>query len=324
MDNQEKLLAEALQNVRQHAFAMKRVLDQQSVMEGLKHAANMLGELRTSLLSPKNYYELRKLARRALLPLTIFVACRRCGGCRRTAPPGTVLGWRVRTRARQPRSLRSRTIRWQYRPKIVREWPLELSLFVDWLICRYLLITIGHVYIRANELPRREVLRDLVEMCRGVQHPLRGLFLRNYLLQCAKSLLPDTEEENQWVEQRTNEGQSSRFSPERIIERAPFLIRWTSSCWTSRRWTNCGFECNTKDIRGEQRCVSPRHPHPSLSLQWFATSWTGTSRTSNSCWNEFSPSEWTGMRQRRTIQDSKFDARVKPTDRDWCRLFFQK
>jgi vacuolar protein sorting-associated protein 35 len=59
MDNQEKLLADALQNVRQHAFAMKRVLDQQSVMEGLKHAANMLGELRTSLLSPKNYYELR-------------------------------------------------------------------------------------------------------------------------------------------------------------------------------------------------------------------------------------------------------------------------
>lgn len=59
MDNQDKLLAEALQNVRQHAFAMKRVLDQQSVMEGLKHAANMLNELRSSVLSPKNYYELR-------------------------------------------------------------------------------------------------------------------------------------------------------------------------------------------------------------------------------------------------------------------------
>ena len=59
MDNQEKLLADALQNVRQHVFAMKRVLHQQSIMEALKHAPNMLGELRTSLLSPKNYYELR-------------------------------------------------------------------------------------------------------------------------------------------------------------------------------------------------------------------------------------------------------------------------
>ena len=30
---------------------------------------------------------------------------------------------------------------------------------------------------------RKDILKDLVEMCRGVQHPLRGLFLRNYLLQ---------------------------------------------------------------------------------------------------------------------------------------------
>jgi vacuolar protein sorting-associated protein 35 len=28
-------------------------------------------------------------------------------------------------------------------------------------------------------------------MCRGVQHPLRGLFLRNYLLQCSRDVLPD-------------------------------------------------------------------------------------------------------------------------------------
>ena len=31
-------------------------------------------------------------------------------------------------------------------------------------------------------------------MCRGVQHPLRGLFLRNYLMQCTRSVLPDLPE----------------------------------------------------------------------------------------------------------------------------------
>ena len=31
------------------------------LMDGLKHASNMLAELRTSLLSPKYYYELCKL-----------------------------------------------------------------------------------------------------------------------------------------------------------------------------------------------------------------------------------------------------------------------
>lgn len=39
-------------------------------------------------------------------------------------------------------------------------------------------------------------MKDLVEMCRGVQHPLRGLFLRNYLLQCTRNILPDSPEES--------------------------------------------------------------------------------------------------------------------------------
>jgi Vacuolar protein sorting-associated protein 35 len=64
---------------------------------------------------------------------------------------------------------------------------------------RYLLITVGVVYIKNNELSRRDILKDLVEMCRGVQHPLRGLFLRNYLLQCTKNVLPDHEEDLSWL-----------------------------------------------------------------------------------------------------------------------------
>ena len=62
------------------------------------------------------------------------------------------------------------------------------------LFFSYLLVTVGVVYIKTNEQSRRDILRDLVEMCRGVQHPLRGLFLRNYLLQCTRNLLPDLPE----------------------------------------------------------------------------------------------------------------------------------
>ncbi len=40
------------------AFQMKRCLDKNKLMDGLKHASAMLSELRTSLLSPKSYYEL--------------------------------------------------------------------------------------------------------------------------------------------------------------------------------------------------------------------------------------------------------------------------
>lgn len=47
------------------------------------------------------------------------------------------------------------------------------------------------MYIKAKEVPAKEVLKDLVEVCRGVQHPIRGLFLRSYLAQVTRDKLPD-------------------------------------------------------------------------------------------------------------------------------------
>ncbi|MCP9261802.1 Vacuolar protein sorting-associated protein 35 [Dirofilaria immitis] len=49
----------------------------------------------------------------------------------------------------------------------------------------YLLITVGVVYIKLEEANARDILKDLVEMCRGVQHPLRGLF---YVIICYSAL----------------------------------------------------------------------------------------------------------------------------------------
>ncbi|CAG2178323.1 unnamed protein product, partial [Oppiella nova] len=57
-EQQEKLLDESLGIVKVQSFQMKCCLDKGKLMEALKHASNMLSELRTSLLSPKSYYEL--------------------------------------------------------------------------------------------------------------------------------------------------------------------------------------------------------------------------------------------------------------------------
>lgn len=57
---------------------------------------------------------------------------------------------------------------------------------------RYLLVTVGGVYISLQPTSAKDILRDLVEMCKGVQHPMRGLFLRNYLSHVCKDKLPDT------------------------------------------------------------------------------------------------------------------------------------
>ena len=57
---------------------------------------------------------------------------------------------------------------------------------------RYLLITVGSVYIKSKEGAAKDVLKDLVEMTRGVQHPVRGLFLRTYLSQARERPVPVT------------------------------------------------------------------------------------------------------------------------------------
>jgi vacuolar protein sorting-associated protein 35 len=54
----------------------------------------------------------------------------------------------------------------------------------------YLMITVGTVYMSVEDAPVREILKDILEMSRGVQHPVRGLFLRYYLMGQAKPYLP--------------------------------------------------------------------------------------------------------------------------------------
>ncbi|KAF5299578.1 hypothetical protein FQR65_LT09383 [Abscondita terminalis] len=158
VEEQEKLLDEALGQVKVNAFQVKRCLDKNKLMEALKHASTMLGELRTSLLSPKSYYELYMAITDELRHMELYLLDEFQKG-RKVADLYELV---------------------QYAGNIVPRL--------------YLLITVGLVYIKSNSGLKRDILNDLVEMCRGVQHPLRGLFLRNYLLQCTRNVLPDLSE----------------------------------------------------------------------------------------------------------------------------------
>ncbi|KAL7978919.1 hypothetical protein Chor_013408 [Crotalus horridus] len=158
-DEQEKLLDEAIQAVKVQSFQMKRCLDKNKLMDALKHASNMLGELRTSMLSPKSYYELYMAISDELHYLEVYLTDEFAKG-RKVADLYELV---------------------QYAGNIIPRL--------------YLLITVGVVYVKSFPQSRKDILKDLVEMCRGVQHPLRGLFLRNYLLQCTRNILPDDGEQ---------------------------------------------------------------------------------------------------------------------------------
>ncbi|TYZ59714.1 hypothetical protein PybrP1_011119 [[Pythium] brassicae (nom. inval.)] len=152
---QQELLREAQRNARDQAFRMKRAMDANEPNGVLKHAAELLRELRTSLLSPKHYYELYMQVLDELRHLESYVEDLRKSGT----------------------SIRALYERVQSSGNVLPRL--------------YLLVTVGAVYIKSKEAPAREVLTDLVEMTKGVQHPLRGLFLRHYLSLCVKDALPD-------------------------------------------------------------------------------------------------------------------------------------
>jgi len=158
-EEQERLLDEAVQHVKMESFQMKRDLDKNKVLEGLKHASDMIKELRTSSLTPKNYYELYMSICDELRHLQNYLI--------------------EEVKKNQFETDLYQVV--QYAGNIIPRL--------------YLLVTMGVVYINVKSKSCKVILEDLVEMCRGVQHPLRGLFLRNYLLQCTKNVLPDIDPE---------------------------------------------------------------------------------------------------------------------------------
>ncbi|KAM3709819.1 hypothetical protein ACB098_02G204800 [Castanea mollissima] len=154
-EDEEKWLAAGIAGLQQNAFYMHRALDSNNLRDALKYSAQMLSELRTSKLSPHKYYELYMRAFDELRKLEMFFKEETRRGC-----------------------------------SIIDLY--ELVQHAGNILPRlYLLCTVGSVYIKSKEAPAKDVLKDLVEMCRGIQHPLRGLFLRSYLSQVSRDKLPD-------------------------------------------------------------------------------------------------------------------------------------
>ncbi|KAJ4702155.1 Vacuolar protein sorting-associated protein 35 [Melia azedarach] len=154
-EDEEKWLAEGIAGVQHNAFYMHRALDSNNLREALKYSAQMLSELRTSKLSPHKYYELYMRAFDELRKLEMF----------------------FKDESRHGVSIIDLYELVQHAGNILPRL--------------YLLCTVGSVYIKSKEAPAKDVLKDLVEMCRGIQHPIRGLFLRSYLAQISRDKLPD-------------------------------------------------------------------------------------------------------------------------------------
>lgn len=68
----------------------------------------------------------------------------------------------------------------------------ELVQYASSIVPRlYLMTIVGSIYLSVDDAPPvAEVMSDMMEMTRGVQHPIRGLFLRHYLGGMTRDFLP--------------------------------------------------------------------------------------------------------------------------------------
>src|SRR5882762_6665226 len=116
-------------------------------------SSTLVSELRTSSLGPKQYYELYMAVFDALRHLSVYL--------RESHPVNHLADL------------------------------YELVQYAGNIIPRlYLMISVGTVYMSIKDAPVKEIMKDMMEMSRGVQHPIRGLFLRYYLSGQTRDHLP--------------------------------------------------------------------------------------------------------------------------------------
>ncbi|CCJ31101.1 unnamed protein product [Pneumocystis jirovecii] len=148
-------LDDILTAIRSYTYQMRRCLDANRLMDALKHASTILSELRSDRLGPKQYYELYMGVFDAMRYLSTYLL-----------------------EAHQTDRHHLTDV-------------YELVQYAGNIVPRlYLMITVGTVYMGVKDAPVKEIMKDMLEMVRGVQHPIRGLFLRHYLSGQTRDYLP--------------------------------------------------------------------------------------------------------------------------------------
>ena len=154
-EDQERYLDRGLKKIKAQSFHIHTAIEKNNLRQCLKETYSMLSELRTSALTPKNYYHLFTTVFDEMQIVENFFK--------------EEIG-----RGRKVRDLYDAVQQAVY------------------LIPRlYLMITAGSILIENEPKASQEIIFDLLGMIKGVQNPIRGLFVRYYLLKRLKDKVPD-------------------------------------------------------------------------------------------------------------------------------------
>jgi len=198
MQQQQRLLMDATKKVQEHTYYMKQAMEQKNLPVALDRAAHLVGELGTiptqqpaqgptnsgagPKLSPKNYYELYMRVVENLPTLQDYWL-QVCGGnSDRPLPEGHVqIVMDPNAPAKKKMTMYEIYDAVHYTPRVLSRLYLQITAAASLL---------QH---SNGEESLTWVWRDLLDAVKCEQNPIRGLFLRYYLLQALRDSLPDKE-----------------------------------------------------------------------------------------------------------------------------------
>ena len=154
-EEQEIILDRSLKNIKAQAFHIRSTIDKNNLRQCLKETYQMLNELRTNKLTPKNYYHLFTASFDEMQHVSNY----------------------FKEEIRRGRRIKDLYGAVQQAKHILPRL--------------YLLITTGAIYMESQVTAIKRIIFNLLQMVKGVQNPIRGLFTRYYLLKMIKDKLPD-------------------------------------------------------------------------------------------------------------------------------------
>ena len=186
-EDQERYLDRGLKKIKAQSFHIHTAIEKNNLRQCLKETYSMLSELRTSALTPKNYYHLFT---------TIF------------------------DEMQIVENFFSEEIK---RGRKVRDVYDSVQQAVYLIPRLYLMITAGSLVMENEPKSSSEIIFDLLGMIKGVQNPIRGLFVRYYLLKRIKDKLPD--KDNIYLKEGGNFDDTLRFIIQNMDEMNRLWIR---------------------------------------------------------------------------------------------------
>ena len=185
--NKDENLEKGLKNIKEQSFHINSAIEKNNLRQCLKEAYTMLCELRTNELSPRNYYNLYISVVDVMLTLKNYMI-------------------EEINRGRRLIDLYDDVQQAQHViPRL------------------YLMITAGSIYIEKVPRSARIIIYDMLGLVKAVQNPIKGLFLRNYLLKMIKDKLPD--KDNVYLKEGASFEDSIKFIIENMEEMNRLWVR---------------------------------------------------------------------------------------------------